>query len=244
MRKLGRPPASSSAETRQRILDVARVSFAELGYGVTTNKYVVTKAGITTGALYHYFDSKLDIYLAVHEHVQDTVYARFRLATAEHDTFLGQFEAILQAAFELNVQDPSLARFLGSARIDLARHDELRETMVARPGEGTAVLHGLIACGVATGEIRPADRRQVAAFLRTVFVGLVDAVSDDVEEHGAAIAAIRALLHGQLLAPPRPPRPGRRRAARGAPAPPGPQGSRVVSGGGRRRRCCPRSTSR
>jgi AcrR family transcriptional regulator len=201
-RKLGRPPASSSVETRERILDVARVSFAEQGYGVTTNKYVATKAGITTGALYHYFDSKLDIYLAVNEHVQRHVYQRFRSAIDANDTFLGQFEAILQAAYELNLEDPSLARFIGAARIDIARHDELRERMAVLPGEGTLVLDRLLANGVATGEIRPEDRRRVAAFIRTVFIGLVDAVSDDTEEHAAAIEAIRSLLHGRLLEAP------------------------------------------
>lgn len=201
-RKLGRPPASSSVETRQRILDVARSAFAELGYGVTTNKYVATKAGITTGALYHYFDSKLDIFLAVHEHVQDTVYRRFDGALASSDTFVGQFEAVLGAAYQLNVEDPSLARFLGSARIDLARHDELREAMSSRPGEGTAMMRRLLDQGAATGEIRPAARRQVGALLRTIFVGLVDAVSDDTEDHSAAIQAIRALLHGTLLQAP------------------------------------------
>ena len=201
-RKLGRPPASSSAETRERILDVARVSFAEQGYGVTTNKYVATKAGITTGALYHYFDSKLDIYIAVNAHVQRHVYERFRSAIDAHGTFLAQFEAILQAAYELNLEDPSLARFIGAARIDIARHDELRERMTVLPGEGTAVLNRLLANGVATGEIRVDDRRRVAAFIRTVFVGLVDAVSDDTEDHAAAIEAIRSLLHGRLLQAP------------------------------------------
>jgi AcrR family transcriptional regulator len=205
-RKLGRPPASSSAETRQRILDVARGAFAELGYGVTTNKYVATKAGITTGALYHYFDSKLEIFLAVHEHVQETVYARFDQALASSDTFVGQFEAVLESAYQLNVEDPSLARFLGSARIDLARHDELREAMSSRPGEGTAMMRRLLDQGAATGEIQPEQRRQVGALLRTIFVGLVDAVSDDTEDHSAAIQAIRALLHGTLLQAPAPPK--------------------------------------
>lgn len=200
-RKLGRPPASSSAETRQRILEVARVAFAELGYGVTTNKYVATKAGITTGALYHYFDSKLDIYLAVNDHVQRFVYQRFRAVIEANTTFLAQLEAILQAAYDLNVEDPSLARFIGSARIDVARHDELREKMAVLPGEATAVLTLLVRNGLATGEIRPEDRRRVTAFIRTLFVGLVDAVSDDTEEHAAAIEAVRALLHGELLHP-------------------------------------------
>lgn len=228
-RKLGRPPASSSAETRQRILDVARIAFAEQGYGVTTNKYVATKAGITTGALYHYFDSKLDIYLAVNDYTQRFVYQKFREAMDAHDTFLDQFQAILQSAYELNVQDPSLARFIGSARIDVARHDELRERMSVLPGEGNAILGKLVRNGLATGEIRPEDSRRVAALIRTLFVGLVDAVSDDTEEHAAAIEAIRDLLNARLLQPPSSPAqrlsPAARRAGAARPASSGARGA-------------------
>ncbi len=114
--RLGRPPASSSAETRTRILQVARQSFAELGYGVTTNKYLATKVGITTGALYHYFDSKIDIYAAVYSEVTERVFDRFEAAIVGIDTFIGRFEAILEEAHRLNDEDHSLARFLGAAR--------------------------------------------------------------------------------------------------------------------------------
>ena len=68
------------AETRRRILDVARQSFAELGYGGTTNRHIATKAGITTGALYHYFDSKLDLYLAVQQYVDEVAFGPGGLA--------------------------------------------------------------------------------------------------------------------------------------------------------------------
>ena len=78
--RLGRPPASSSAETRGRIIDVARRCFAELGYEATTNQAVASEVGITTGAIYHYFDSKLEIYKAVLDEVQERVYQRFAAA--------------------------------------------------------------------------------------------------------------------------------------------------------------------
>ena len=67
-RQLGRPPGSSSAETRARILDVSPCqTFADLGWEVTTNKIVAEKVGMTGAALYHYFDSKLEMYRAVHD---------------------------------------------------------------------------------------------------------------------------------------------------------------------------------
>ena len=94
-RRLGRPPASSSADTRDRILDVARRCFGELGYETTTNKYLSGRAGITTGAIYHYFESKLHIYVAVHDDVQDRVYRRFEEAVDGVESFVGQLDAVL-----------------------------------------------------------------------------------------------------------------------------------------------------
>jgi len=215
-RRLGRPPTSNSAETRRRILEVALESFAELGYGVTTNKDVATKAGITTGALYHYFDSKRDMYLAVYDHVQATVFTLFDEAMATSATFVGQLEALLETAYRINAEQRGLASFLGAARIDMTRHEELR-SVDGRPGEGTRFLDRLVSNGVRTGEILPAQRDQVVALVRTVFVGLVVGVSNNPKDHRDAISGIEALLEGRLLHPPKPartPGPGRRSTGR------------------------------
>jgi AcrR family transcriptional regulator len=202
--RLGRPPASSAVETRQRILEVACEQFSTLGYGVTTNKDVAVQAGITTGALYYYFDSKLDMYLAVFRHLQQKIDERFASATADQDTFDGKLRAILEAAFVMNVEDPSIARFQGAARTDRARHPELREAIANAPGEGAGLLPGLIATGLATGEIAPGRKDEVAAVVRTMFVGLVDALSQNPAEQRKAIDGIHALLDGTLLRPAKP----------------------------------------
>jgi AcrR family transcriptional regulator len=208
-RRLGRPPASDSADTKQRILDVARCSFGELGWEKTTNKDVAAKAGITSGALYHYFDSKLDMYWAVYDHVLTTVEDRFLEAISSSDTFVGQFEAVLEAAHELNAADPSLARFVGSSRVDIARHDDLRRHMGRRSSAG--IISRLADQAVATGEVHPSRRRELTAFVTTVLAGLTDAMSEDLNAHRVAVDSIRAALGGELI---RPPRSGQGRAGR------------------------------
>ena len=93
---------------------------------------LATKAGITTGALYHYFDSKVDLYKAVYDEVQDFVFERFATDLAGATTLIERFEAMLESAHQLNREDPSVARFLGAARIDFGRHDELRALIGSR----------------------------------------------------------------------------------------------------------------
>jgi AcrR family transcriptional regulator len=197
-RRRGRPPATDSADTRQAILDNARRLFAERGYGAVTNKDVAEAAGITTGALYHYVDSKLDLYVAVHRDMQRRVYGRFIDAVETAVTFLGQFDAVLEAAHELNLEDPTLALFVGTVRTDMRRFpevaDRLERSVVARD----EFFMRMVGAGVASGEIRPEDRDLVIEFVRIVLIGLTEG-SESPERHRRAIDSIRALLRGELI---------------------------------------------
>jgi len=106
-RKLGRPTDVDSAETRTRLLDAARAAFAARGYDATTNRAIAEAAGITAGAIYHYYPSKTDLYVAVYAEVQEMVFDAFQQAAGAHTNLLDQFAAVLDAAVELNRTDPS-----------------------------------------------------------------------------------------------------------------------------------------
>lgn len=198
-RRRGRPPATDSADTRQAIFDNARRLFAERGYGAVTNKDVAEAVGITTGALYHYVDSKLDLYVAVHRDMQRRVYGRFVEAVEGSATFLGQLDAVLEAALELNAEDPTLAWFVGTVRTDMRRFpevaDRLERSVIARD----EFFMSMIGAGVASGEIRPGDRDLVVEFVRIILIGLTEGGSESPERHRLAIDSIRALLRGELI---------------------------------------------
>jgi AcrR family transcriptional regulator len=187
--------------TRERILAAAREAFAELGYDATTNKQLAEAAGITTGALYHYFESKFDLYAAVHDDVQDRVYGRFTAAIEPATTFIGKLEALLDAAHELNRHDPTLAQFIGSVRIDRRRHPELADAFVAFTTRANAFYDDLVDLGVRTGEIDLADRERVLALIRTMLIGLTDAVSHDIDLHLLAVEGLKQLIEGKLIRP-------------------------------------------
>ena len=200
-RRLGRPPASDSNQTRERIMRTARLTFCQLGYGATTNKHLAERADVTTGALYHYFESKLDLYAAVLSDVQRFVYDRFNAVIAAAETFTGALEATLDAAHEMNNADPSLAQFLGAVRIDVRRYPELEPVYGPTVALRQGFFDRLIELGVSTGEIDDADRPVVAALIRTMMIGLVDAVSDDARLHREAVEGIKMLLEGKLIKP-------------------------------------------
>ena len=203
-RRLGRPPDTDSAETRQRILEIARAAFAFGGYDGSTNRELAAKAGITSGALYHYFGSKLDLYLAVHEDVQERVYGRFTEAADGADGFLAKFDAILDVAHDLNAADPTFAAFLGVVRTDMRRHPEIADALATHAARRQDFFVRLVDAGIASGEIAPANRGVMNEFVAIILIGLTDGVSDDTKRHQRAITSIKMALRGELVVRPAP----------------------------------------
>jgi AcrR family transcriptional regulator len=196
----GRPPATNSADTRQAIFEAARRLFAERGYGAVTNKDVACAAGITTGALYHYVESKLDLYVAVDRDLQSRIYQRFQDAVDSSDTFLGKLSSVLDAALEMGAEDPTMANFVGAVRTDMRRHPEVAERLQRRALEREKFFVDIVDVGVSTGEFSADDKPLMVEFVRIVLNGLTSA-SDTRLHHRRAIEAVKALLAGTLITP-------------------------------------------
>ena len=128
-RRLGRPFQSDAVETRTRILREARLAFTTRGYDNTTNREISAGAGITAAAIYHYFPSKVDLFVAVYDDVQAKVYDAFDFAVAQHDTFLKKFDAIFDTMLELGDEDPMLASFVVGVVTEAEHHPDLREAL-------------------------------------------------------------------------------------------------------------------
>ncbi len=198
--RIGRPPDTDPAETRRRIVDAARHEFALRGYVAATNRAIAALSGVTTGAVYHHYNSKAELYRAVNADAHDRVYARFTDAVRGSRSFIEMFDAVLDVAAEINADDPSLAAFIGAARVDRRRHRELAAVLPDDRIRRGAFSDGLIEVGVASGEITERRRAEVAAFVDVVLVGLNDAVSDDLRQQRRAIASVKSAMAG-LLAP-------------------------------------------
>ena len=114
VRKLGRPRAVDSVDTRVRLLAAARKCFGENGYEKTTNAQIAEVAGITTGAIYHYFPSKESILHAL------------------IDSFAKEVEILIQSASKYKLdQKKILTEF---AEILLRHQDAVRLAPMLMPG--------------------------------------------------------------------------------------------------------------
>jgi AcrR family transcriptional regulator len=65
-----RTQAQRRERTRGALIDAGRALFAERGYAAAGREEIVERAGVTRGAMYHHFNSKEALFLAVFEVVE------------------------------------------------------------------------------------------------------------------------------------------------------------------------------
>jgi len=100
--------AQQKEQTKQALIREGRRLFATLGYNAVGLSEIVSAAGVTKGALYHHFDSKVSLFRAVLEQVQREVAERIAAnADAEADPWsrlTTGCEAFLDATADPDIQ--------------------------------------------------------------------------------------------------------------------------------------------
>lgn len=121
-RRRGRPPASDSAVTRERILGAARRIFAESGYEAATFQAIAMEIGLTRPAINIYFPNKSALYGEVVNRAGNTVLEAVRAAEAA-PTLGEQVLEFIRVAFRSQDADPALAGFLVQSAMEARRVD-------------------------------------------------------------------------------------------------------------------------
>lgn len=75
-------PVTPPGSARRRLLDAAISQFEESGYEAATVTDISARAGVTTGALYHHFGSKLGLYQVIREEMERRMTERMEGAAA------------------------------------------------------------------------------------------------------------------------------------------------------------------
>lgn len=148
-RRRGRPPASDSALTRERILQAALGVFAESGYEAATFQAIAAEIGLTRPAINNYFPSKPALYAEVVQRVSNTVRDSVQ-AAAQAPTLADQVLTLIRLALRAEDNGPSPAAFLVQSAMD-AQHLPGGECQAAtlverfvRSAVGSAVRRGEI----------------------------------------------------------------------------------------------------
>jgi AcrR family transcriptional regulator len=204
-KRTGRPRDVDSAETRSRIVGVARLRFSCDGYEATTNRSIAAASGLSSSAIYHYFPSKAELYVAVFEEVFERMFGEFEKAILDLHTLIDQYAAVLHACAVLNREDPSLPAFVVGIASDAQRHPELAELLRPLQRRNNVFFRRLVKEAYERGELDDdVDLRAVEDLLNSVISGLarLAAVTRDCDRHTAAVDVLHQFLAGTLVRTP------------------------------------------
>lgn len=99
------------AQTRAKLLFVARKMFGSMGYSATTMDDVVESAGVAKGALYHHFKSKRDLFEAVVREASFEIATEVQRDLPASDDLIQAMRVGMQKFFEL-CADPEVLQLL------------------------------------------------------------------------------------------------------------------------------------
>ncbi|MCC5802331.1 TetR family transcriptional regulator [Rossellomorea vietnamensis] len=104
------------SEKEDRIIRAATRVFAESGYEKASTNAIVKEAKISKGILFHYFNSKKELYVSLYEYLSDLFTEKIyeKLDWNEHDIFV-TIRSVTLIKFELFSVYPDLINFLTSA---------------------------------------------------------------------------------------------------------------------------------
>ncbi len=179
--------------------------FAQRGYEGTTNRAIADGCGLTGAAIYHYFDSKAELYAAVYEAVFARVFDELERAVACQSTLVAQYAALLNATDRLNRDDPTGPAFVVGVAGDAQRHPELTNLIRPLQRRNNVFFRRLVAAAAERGELSPdVDVRAVEDLLNAVVSGLsrLSAITGDARRHAAAVDALQRFFSGTLLVTP------------------------------------------
>jgi AcrR family transcriptional regulator len=203
-RRPGRPPAAKADETRQRILQAARLVFSERGYDGATFQAIAARADLTRPAINHYFSSKRTLYREVLEQTNDIVIgAGIREAQGE-TTLTGRLTAFISVAVRANSDNPAVSAFLISAVLESQRHPELNRPENDSVGITRSFVTGVVNDAIERGEV--ATDIDPAALVETLLVvmcgvAFYSGYVRSYEELLAVSDVLRRLLEGALWRP-------------------------------------------
>ncbi len=159
-------------ETRRaQILDAAIRCFADKGYSGTSVDDIATLTGLSKGAIYHHFNSKRGILLALFEGWSADLLARWRTIGEQSDPLeaLGRdTQEVLNLVEDIVPLSRAGLEFCSQA----TRDDDLRQRMAAGYADSRRYLTGLIEEARQQGLVRDISAQPMATVLIAIFEGL------------------------------------------------------------------------
>jgi TetR/AcrR family acrAB operon transcriptional repressor len=152
-----RKTKEEAEKTRQALLKAALTIFSQKGYAATTLEDVATEAGVTRGAIYWHFGSKVELYTALLEEYSARGSEIAQAAVAEGGSMLEILYRIFVRLLTAVENDTALRAVMEINLFKTEYSPELSETLSKQIKSGRILLTGIAQAmeqGIKAGELR------------------------------------------------------------------------------------------
>ncbi|MEU4290725.1 TetR/AcrR family transcriptional regulator [Kribbella sp. NPDC026596] len=172
------PQQDRSRATRQRLLEAAVESLAEVGYAATTVSVVATRAGVSRGAAQHHFPTRADLFAAAVEYMTEVRLAEIRAQAGRLPIGPGRTEAIV--GMLADVYTGPLFRAALHLWVAASTEEALRKQIVRLEAHVGRQAHRALLEVLEVSEQTPGVRETVQGVLDMARgLGLADLLTDD-----------------------------------------------------------------
>ena len=159
-------------DRREQIMESAMRVFADKGFMRATNKDIAREAGITTGLIYHYFDSKEALLKAIVEQSSPVYLTR----SVSPEMLALPPEALIRSLLLQMLKVVEGERFVQLLRVllpEAVHNPRLSAFGLPSYQEAARFLEGYLAAKMDSGELKRADPTMTAQALMSAIMGFV-----------------------------------------------------------------------
>lgn len=159
----------AEGQIKEKIFSSAIKLFVEKGYHNTKMPDIVKDAGVSTGAIYHYFSGKEDLARYIHQKVLDEFLIRTTDRINVQRNVKDKIYAYTKLLFEWAEEDPMMVKYLLEAR-----PKEILDTcMSICSKEGIDLVMELVDEGFQTGKIKQVNKNVAAGLISGILTRLI-----------------------------------------------------------------------
>ena len=170
MVKRGRPAGADSEQTKEKIINAARLEFAANGYDGASITSIARNVGIAPSAIYHYFQSKEKLYTEVFKRTSSTIWDSVT-PSGEAKTLLEAMTDLLDNSRQISTDLPSYSDFLASLPIEAKMHPEFSDLLQQRADHQDRTFRKLASIGIKSGEIDFLSEDEATELIRSIVMG-------------------------------------------------------------------------
>jgi AcrR family transcriptional regulator len=195
-------------ERREQILQAANYVFSRQGFHAANVSDIAAQAGVSQGTVYHYFNSKEDLFMAVFEawetgNLNREVQAAIDASTSASERLCYLARAVGEYLAQTEEIFPASVEFWSHIHRDAAIREGIRRIFA----EQRATVAQLIQTGIDQGEFVSIDPNAAASLLIAAYDGLILqwlADPSSVNWQTASGTLVQLVFHGVLKTPEKP----------------------------------------